>query len=48
MSFSRISYSEFLVLTHSIHEMIVSEKNSENKLMFLEWTVAVIHWKYRF
>jgi hypothetical protein len=40
--FSLISHSEFLVLTHSIHGMMISEKNSESKLVFLECTVALI------
>jgi hypothetical protein len=35
MLFSHISHSEFLVLTHNILGMIVSEKNSESKVMFL-------------
>jgi hypothetical protein len=38
-----VSHSEFLVLAHNnIHGMIVSEKNSESKLICLERTVAVI------
>jgi hypothetical protein len=46
--FSSINHSELLVMTHDIHEMIVSEKNSESKLMFLECMVAVIRLHYRF
>jgi hypothetical protein len=48
VSFSRTNHPEFLVLTYSIHRMIVSEENSRSKLMFLECTVAVICLHYRF
>jgi hypothetical protein len=39
--FSHDNHSEFLVPTHNIQGMIVSEKNSESKLMFLECTAAI-------
>jgi hypothetical protein len=48
VSFSHVHLPEFSVPTHNIHGMIISEKNSESKLMFLECTVAAIWQHYHF
>jgi hypothetical protein len=47
-SFPCVSCSEFLILTHNFHEMIVTVEKYESKVMFLECTVAVIRPRYSF
>jgi hypothetical protein len=44
VSLSHIIHSEFLVLTHSVPGMLISEgkKNSKSKVISLECTVVVI------